>query len=100
MAKAFESHQWAIVLGYKDKESFVSVRHHRVKWQYTLMMQDYNHGLLQLVLASITKRRILRTRETYSRLRIEDLATKVEDSIDQVSRILQDMVSTTNGAMA
>lgn len=54
-------------------------------------------GLLGQVLRSITERRILKVKETYSRLTIGDLTAKVglegDDGIREVTRVLNEMVS-------
>ncbi|ORX36380.1 hypothetical protein BD324DRAFT_628622 [Kockovaella imperatae] len=82
LAKAFENHEWAAVQAAGKSPDF---------------KQDANEGLLQAVLASAPKRKILKVRETFSRLRLDQLAIKVEDDSPngQLTRdTLQAMIQT------
>ena len=58
--------------------------------------QDCNAGLVRQVVASITKRRILKIKDSYSRLTIDDLAVRVgkagADGVREVTGVLCDMV--------
>lgn len=65
-----------------------------------LTPQDCNYGLLEQVMNSISRRRILRIQTMYSRMTVRDLAAKVglsgPEGVQQVGMVLQDMVSTSD----
>lgn len=68
-----------------------------------LIPQDCNYGLLEQVMNSIPRRRILRIQTMYSRMTVRDLAAKAglagPEGVQQVGMILQDMVSSGDSCM-
>ncbi|GFZ42819.1 hypothetical protein JCM24511_00537 [Saitozyma sp. JCM 24511] len=83
LGKAFESHDWKIVREAAASKEFA---------------EDCNYGLLEQVMNSISRRRILRIQTMYSRMTVRDLAAKVgllgPEGVQQVGMVLQDMVAT------
>ncbi|OCF34614.1 hypothetical protein I316_03655 [Kwoniella heveanensis BCC8398] len=64
--------------------------------------KDCNQGLVEQVLKSITRRRILQLRETYSRMTINDLVARVgpssQETVETITAILGEMI--TSGAIS
>ncbi|WVR04038.1 hypothetical protein IAU60_001037 [Kwoniella sp. DSM 27419] len=83
MARDYEGGNW------------VAVREMLKKADFT---QDCNGGLRDQVLTSITKRRILQLRATYSRMTINDLVARVgpssQETVETVATILGEMIAT------
>ncbi|CAD6585881.1 MAG: hypothetical protein TREMPRED_004269 [Tremellales sp. Tagirdzhanova-0007] len=84
LAKAFEAKDWAAVTALADGTAELH--------------EDCNAGLVRQVVASITKRRILKIKDSYSRLTIDDLAVRVgkagADGVREVTGVLCDMIAT------
>ncbi|KAL1410223.1 hypothetical protein Q8F55_004228 [Vanrija albida] len=77
LAKAFDARDWKAV----EEAAQAPVFRH-----------DCNRGLVVQILGSIPKRRILRLRQTYSRLTLADLAAKVESAPALVAAAIERMV--------
>lgn len=82
LAKAFSAKDWKVA---------------RDSAQSAAFEQDCNQGLVNRLMASVTKRRILNLRRTYSRMAVADLAAKLKLSSAageaEVLAAIQGMVS-------
>lgn len=99
LAKAFEAKDWTAVRAAEGKAEFAEVIHGlRNRELLTTKSKDCNMGLLGKVFDSMIRRRILKVKDTFSRLRISDLAKKVgksgEEGVVDVTAVLDDLVST------
>ncbi|WVF66829.1 hypothetical protein IAT40_001571 [Kwoniella sp. CBS 6097] len=87
LAKEYEAGKWNAVREITKKSEFA---------------KDCNHGLVEQVVKSITRRRILQLRETYSRMTINDLVARVgpssQETVETVTAILGEMI--TSGAIS
>ncbi|WVQ94437.1 hypothetical protein IAU59_001516 [Kwoniella sp. CBS 9459] len=87
LAKEYEAGKWDAVRAIAKKPDFA---------------KDCNTGLLEQVVKSITQRRILQLRETYSRMTINDLVARVgpssQETVESVTAILGEMI--TSGAIS
>ncbi|CAK9786525.1 hypothetical protein CC85DRAFT_283123 [Cutaneotrichosporon oleaginosum] len=81
LSKAFENREW-------DQASEAVSSNDAV----AMFEKDCNRGLVTQIMQSIPKRRILDLRKTYSRLSLQDLASKVMAPADAVKSAIQDMV--------
>ncbi|WWC87493.1 uncharacterized protein L201_002383 [Kwoniella dendrophila CBS 6074] len=83
LAKGYESSNWSGVREIASKSDF---------------SHDCNSGLIEQVLKSITKRRILQLKEVYSRMTINDLVARVgpssRETVETVTAILGEMITT------
>lgn len=113
LAKAFEAHEWVDVqkIAQSKKTVFTQVRASCLGAAQDLRItrscrdscslghvadeQDANWGLVQQILDSIPKRRILTLRPTYARIALADLARKVGlgDRPDVVKSVIGGMVA-------
>jgi hypothetical protein len=105
LGKAFESHDWVVVREAAASKEFteVSGAGRRSRVESPLIPQDCNYGLLEQVMNSIPRRRILKIQTMYSRMTLRDLAAMAglsgSEGVRQVGMILQDMVSTRDSCM-
>ncbi|WWC69003.1 uncharacterized protein I206_102939 [Kwoniella pini CBS 10737] len=86
LAKEYEGCRWNAVRDIAGKSEFAN---------------DCNRGLIEEVLKSITKRRILQLKEIYSRMTINDLVARVgpsgQETVETITAILGEMI--TSGAL-
>ncbi|OCF58278.1 hypothetical protein L486_04309 [Kwoniella mangroviensis CBS 10435] len=82
LAREYEASRWDEVRGIAGKAEFAN---------------DCNKGLIDQVLKSITKRRILQLKEIYSRLTINDLVIKIgqssKETVETITTILGEMIT-------
>ncbi|WRT65462.1 uncharacterized protein IL334_002405 [Kwoniella shivajii] len=88
LAKDYESNIWSGVRDIAGKSDFA---------------QDCNNGLIEQVLKSITKRRIIQLRQVYSRMTMNDLVARVgpssRETVETITAILGEMI-TSNAIIA
>ncbi|WVW79768.1 hypothetical protein I302_101738 [Kwoniella bestiolae CBS 10118] len=82
LAIGYEASKWSDVRSIAGKADFAN---------------DCNKGLIDQVLKSITKRRVLQLKEMYSRLTINDLVIKIgqssKETVETISAILGEMIT-------
>ena len=101
LANAFARGEFENVRNIAGQELFTTVRFSRLQGGHRLSVQDFNRGLVDRLIASVTGRRVLALRQTYSRLRLSDLAGKAglssPNALTEIHSIVNAMVRCQRG---